>query len=67
MQKKLVAASVLALAGVPAFATGVDLTSLTAAVDLSTVIPAILAVGALLMAPAVAKYAVSSIRRMFPR
>lgn len=54
-------------AAVPAFAAGVDLTSLTAAVDLSTVIPAVVAVGALLMAPAVAKYAVSSIRRMFPK
>lgn len=65
--KKLVLASIAATLGAPAFAVGVDLTSLTAAVDLSTVIPAVVAVGALLMAPAVAKYAVASIRRMFPR
>lgn len=52
--------------GSMAFALPVDLTALTDAVDLTTVIAALLAVGALLMAPAVAKYAVSAVRRMFP-
>lgn len=62
----------LALAGLTAFAASVnaapvDLTALTDAVDLSTVIAGVVAVGALLMAPSVAKYAVNSIRKMFPR
>lgn len=48
------------------FAAGVDLTSLTSAVDLSTVIPALLAVGAILMGPRIAKFAISSVQRMFP-
>ncbi len=61
----LFAAGLLASGGV--FAAPVDLSTLTAAVDLTTVISGVVAVGALLMAPSVAKYAVGSIRRMFPK
>jgi len=49
------------------FAAPPDLSTLTAAVDLTTVGAAILAIGALLMAPQIIKYAVSAVRRMFPR
>lgn len=58
--------AVIASGATGAFAAGVDLTSLTSAVDLSTVVPAIIAVGAILMAPKVAKYAVNVVQRMFP-
>lgn len=51
----------------PAFAVGPDLSSLTGAVDLSTVGTGILAVAALLMAPRVIKYAAQSIMKMFPK
>ncbi|MBS1188815.1 MAG: hypothetical protein H6R10_607 [Rhodocyclaceae bacterium] len=44
----------------------VDLSLLTNAVDVSSVVAGVVSVGALLMAPAVAKYAVNAIRRMLP-
>lgn len=64
--------STVALAGLAAvsaqsFAVGVDLTALTAAVDLSTVIPAMILVGSLLMAPAIAKYAIRAVQKFFPK
>jgi hypothetical protein len=46
MLKKIFGAAGLTVAG-SSFAAGVDLTSLTSAVDLSTVVPAIIAVGAI--------------------
>lgn len=60
---------VAAIAGAiaPAFAVGPDLSSLTGAVDLSTVGIGILAVAALLMGPRVIKYAAQSIMKMFPK
>lgn len=60
---------VAAVAGAitPVFAVGPDLSSLTGAVDLSTVGTGILAVAALLMAPRVIKYAAQSIMKMFPK
>lgn len=69
IQKYLAVALAFAFGSTSAFAVvvPVDLTSLTAQVDLSTVLAAILAVGALLMAPQIAKYAISAIRRMFPK
>ncbi|MRR17870.1 MAG: hypothetical protein EG826_15590 [Deltaproteobacteria bacterium] len=65
-RKSVVAGGAAAAAG-STFAAGVDLSPLTGAVDLSTVIAGVVAVGALLLSPQIAKYAVSSIRRMFPR
>jgi len=67
LYRKTVVAGGAALATVSSFAAGVDLSSLTGAIDLSTVVTGIVAVGALLMAPQIAKYAVSAIRRMLPR
>lgn len=60
-----------ALAGITgssmALAAPVDLTSLTAAVDLSTVTAAVLAVGVLVLSPQIAKFAVQTVRRFFPK
>jgi len=50
-----------------AFAVGPDLSTLTGAVDVGTVVTAILAVAVILLMPQITKYAVSSIRRMFPK
>lgn len=44
-----------------------DLSTLTGAIDLSTVVTALLAVAVLLMSPQITKYAISAIRRMFPK
>lgn len=57
----------LSLFAAPAFAAGPDLTTLTGAVDLTTVGAGILAVAALMMAPRVIKYAAQSIMKMFPK
>jgi len=47
--------AILAVVGSPAFATGTDFSSLTGAVDYSTVGAALLAVAALMVVPAVVK------------
>jgi len=46
----------VAASAVPSFAVGTDFTSLTSAIDLSTVATAILAVAALMVVPNVAKW-----------
>lgn len=43
-----------------------DLSALTDAISLGTVVAGIIAVGALKMAPKLARYAVTAIGRMFP-
>lgn len=66
-QKIVIGATGLALATGNAMAVGVDLSALTAAVDLSTVGTAILAVGAILMLPRITKYAVTTVLKFFPK
>jgi hypothetical protein len=50
-----------------ASAVGVDLSTLTGAVDVSTVSTAILAVAAILMGPRIVKYAVTTVMKFFPK
>lgn len=57
----------LGLVSSGAQAAGVDLSTLTAAVDVSTVVPAILAVAAILIGVGVAIYAVRKVRGMLPK
>lgn len=64
---KKIAGAVVCVAPMAAFAVGPDLTDLTSAVDLTTVIAAIMLVGGLKFAPQIAKYAVSTLSRMFPK
>jgi len=69
-QKLKYGSGIVALvAGGQAFAVAVppDLSTLTGAIDLSTVVTAIIAVAVLLMAPQITKYAISAVRRMFPK
>lgn len=64
-------AAMLALLGFAgssyAAATPIDMSPLTGAIDLSTVIAGILAVGALALGPDLAKYAFGKIKAMFGR
>lgn len=48
-------------------AAGVDLSALTAGVDLSTVGPAIIAVAVIKLGPQIIKFAVNAVTRLFPR
>lgn len=58
-------ASALALAATaPAFAVGTDYSSLTSAVDFSTVGTALVAIGAIIMVPKVAKWGVNKVLSM---
>lgn len=57
----------LSLIAGSAFAVGPDLTELTGAVDLSTVLAAIMLIGGLKFAPQIGKYAVITLQRMFPK
>lgn len=63
---KFVAGAILAASSVSAFAVGPDFSALTAAVDFSTVGPAVLAIAALLAVPLVirkgAKMVLAAIR-----
>ncbi|HQR02505.1 MAG: hypothetical protein JSR19_01400 [Proteobacteria bacterium] len=57
----------LAASAASSFAAGIDLTPLTSAIDLTTVVAAIMAVAALKFAPQLTKFAVNSISKMFPK
>lgn len=62
---KTALASALALASAtPAFAVGTDYSTLTGAVDFSTVGTALLAIGALMMVPKVAKWGINKVLSM---
>jgi hypothetical protein len=50
-----------------AVATPPDLSGLTGAIDLTTVVAAIVAVAVFKFAPQITKYAVAAISRMFPK
>lgn len=50
-----------------AVATPPDLSGLTGAIDLSTVVAAIVAVAVLKFAPQITKYAIGAVSRMFPK
>ncbi|CAN7598567.1 hypothetical protein [Variovorax paradoxus] len=52
--KGVIALGSLVAGGAPAFAAGPDFSTLTAAVDFSTVVTAVLAIAALMMLPKVA-------------
>lgn len=64
MKKSIVLVSLLAGAGL-AQATGVDYSGITAAVDISTVSTGIVAMGALMVVPNVARWAVRKLAGFF--
>lgn len=69
MHKKIAVAAGLAGSSVLSFAvaTPPDLSGLTGAIDLSTVVAAIVAVAVFKFAPQITKYAVGAIAKMFPK
>ena len=66
LYRKSVVVSAVGLSSAGAFAAPIDLSTLTAAVDLTTVTIAIIAIGALQMVPGVARYATRVIKKFFP-
>lgn len=64
MRKSVLVVALLVLAG-QASAAGLDFTSITSAVDVSTVAAAIVAMGALKVGPNVAKWAANKLASFF--
>ena len=62
---KLLVGSVIAVAAFSAYSAPIDFTAVTGAVDATTVVTAIVAMGAIMILPSVAKWAVKKVATFF--